>query len=238
MPRHAQPAWSGLPVPALNELEAEPSLHAQVTVTDVMVERGGYLDDPVVLDVQFEVAPDSAVGADGGGDGLPGLVPAAVLPHVVLAGEHQGAGRAYPDAVTAVDTGRIGQADVELGGDAGIKPPAGDRDRERVLGVLTAGLDALVAQDAARVVADIAVVVALHRLGDRLGHGARGRLVLAGTGRVPLPGSVWRGRRAITSRVRAITLHPAAHLRRGKRHVGGRGQELQDHPPARAHPLG
>src|SRR5215471_17838234 len=150
-----------------------------------MVERGGYLDDPVVLDVQFEVAPDPAVGADGGGDGLPGLVPGAVLAHVVLAGEHQGTGGAHPDAVAAVDTRRIGQADVELGGDAGIKPPAGDRDGEGVLRVLAAGLDALVAQDAARVVADIAVVVVLHRLGDRLGCAAVGGVVLAGPGGVP-----------------------------------------------------
>ena len=38
---------SGLSGPLLDELEAEPSVHAQATVADVMVERGGHLDDPV-----------------------------------------------------------------------------------------------------------------------------------------------------------------------------------------------
>src|SRR5690242_9892596 len=57
--------------PALDELEAEPSLHAQVTAADVMVQGGGHLHDPVVLHMQVEVAAHAAVGADGGGDRLP-----------------------------------------------------------------------------------------------------------------------------------------------------------------------
>src|SRR5215469_3892979 len=110
------PVPSGLPGPALDEFEAESSFHAQVTVGDVVVEGGGHFHDAVVLDVQFEVAADAAVGADGGGDGLPGLVPGAGLAHVVFALEHERAGGADPDAVAAVDAGRIGQAHVELGG--------------------------------------------------------------------------------------------------------------------------
>ena len=89
--------------------------------------------------------------------------------------EHQRAGGADPDAVAAVHAGRVGQADVELGGDPGVEAPAGDRDGEGVLGILAAGLHALVAQDAARVVADVAVVVVLDRLGDRLGRGPLSR---------------------------------------------------------------
>src|SRR5215813_11305726 len=216
--RSAEPAFCcwrdlpGLPGPALDELEAEAPLDAQVTVADVMVERRGHLHDPVVLHVQFEVAADAAVGADGGGDRLPGLVPGAVLPHVVLALEHQRAGRAHPDAVAAVDAGRVGQADVELGGDAGVEPPAGHRDREGVLGVLAAGLDALVAEDATRVVADVAAVVDLHRLGDGLGRGVLPRVVLAGPGRVARPGLVRRGRVAVPGGVGGVALHPAAHV--------------------------
>src|SRR5437764_10218936 len=100
---------SAFPGPALDELKAEPSLHAQVTVADVIVQGGGHLHDPVVLHVQVEVAAYAAVGADGGGDRLPRLVPGAGLPHVVLALEHQRPSRAHPDAVTAVDAGRVGQ---------------------------------------------------------------------------------------------------------------------------------
>src|SRR5262249_5002146 len=204
---------SGLPGPALDELEAEPALHAQVAVADVVVERRGHLHDPVVLYVQVQVAADAAVGADGGGDRLSRLVPGAVLPHVVLALEHQRPGRANADGVAAVGGGRVGQADVELGGDAGVEPPAGHRDREGVLGVLAAGLDALVAEDAARVVPDVASVVDLHRLGDGLGGGILARVVLAGPGRVALPGLVRRGRVAVPGPGGAITLHPAAPLR-------------------------
>src|SRR5690242_8597096 len=230
--------FSAFPGPALDELKAEPSLHAQVAAADVMVQGGGHLHDPVVLYVQVEVAAHAAVGADRGGDRLPRLVPGTGLPHVVLAGEHQRAGGAYPDAVAAVDAGRVGQADVELGGDAGVEPPARHRDGERVLGVLAAGLHALVAQDAARVVADVAVVVDLDRLGHRVGRVAGRRVVLARPGGVPLPGRVSRGGRPVPAGVGPVLLDPAADLGRGQRHVGGRGQEFQHHPPAGAHPFG
>src|SRR5712691_11787712 len=157
--------------------------------------------------MQFEVAADAAVGADGSGDGLLRLVPVAGLPQVVL------------------------------GGDAGLESTAGYRDGEGVLGDLAARLHALVAQDAARVVADVTVIVVLHRLRDRLGRGAVGRVVLACPGRVPLPGRMRRGRRAVPAGVSAVLLHPAAHFRRGEGQVDGGRQELQHHPPARAHAL-
>src|SRR5450759_2390748 len=117
--------------------------------------------------MQFEVAADTAIGADGGGDGLLRLVPVAGLPQVVLAGEHERAGGADPDAVAAVHAGRVGQADVELGGDTGLESTAGYRDGEGVLGDLAARLHALVAQDAAREIPDVAVIMVLHRTGDR-----------------------------------------------------------------------
>ena len=73
---------------------------------------------------------------------------------LVLGAEHQRARRADVDAVAAEDAGALGQRDVVLGGDPGVEPAPGDRDRERVLGVHAARLDALVAEDAAPVVAD------------------------------------------------------------------------------------
>src|SRR5262249_41260492 len=191
-----------------------------------MIERRGHLHDAVVLHVQFEVAADPAVGADGRGDGLLRLVPVAGLPHLVLAGEHERAGGADPDAVAAVHAGRVGQADVELGGDAGVDPAACDSDREGVLRVLPAGFDALVAQDAARVVADVAVVVVLDRLGDRVGLGALRRVVLACPGRVTFAGGVRPRRWAVPAGVGAVLLYPAPHLRRANAHVHPRGHAL------------
>ena len=101
--------------------------------------------------------------------------------------EHQRAGRADADAVAAVDAGGIGQRHVPLRGDPGIEAAPGDGDRERVLGVLAARLDALVAEDALRVVADVEVVVDLHRLRDGRGGGlVAGRVVVAGLAVVAL----------------------------------------------------
>src|SRR5258708_12958775 len=97
------------------------------------------------------------------------------------------AGARCGDAVAGVTAGRVGQGDVELGRDAGVESPASYRDGEGILGHLAARLDALVAQDAARVVADVAVVVVLHRLSDRLGPRAIGGVVLAGPGAIPIP---------------------------------------------------
>ena len=75
-----------------------------------------------------------------------------------------------------------------------------------------AGFDALVTEDASRVVADIEVVVDLHRLSDGLGGGVLPRVVLAGPGGVALVGVVRRRWVAVPGRVGAVTLHPAAHV--------------------------
>ena len=152
----------------LDELEAEAALDAEVAVGHRRVERRADLHDRVVLDVELERAADAAVRADRLGHGLGALVPRAGRAHVVLGLEHQRAGRADADAVAAVDAGRVGQRDRLLGRDPGVEAAPGDGDRERVLGVLAAGLDALVAEDALRVVADVEVVVDLDRLVDGL----------------------------------------------------------------------
>ena len=114
------------------------------------------------------------------------LVPCAGLPHVVLRFEHQRARRADADAVPAVDARRVRERDVELGRDVRVESAAGDGDRERVLRVGAARLDALVAEDATRVVAHVEIVVDLHRLGD---------VAVARPGRV-VPGCACRGRGA------------------------------------------
>src|SRR6266567_7032313 len=126
---------------------------------DSVVERGSYLDDPVVLDVQFQVAPHPAVRADGRGHRLRRFVPGAISPHVVLTGGHQRPGRAHADAIPAVHAGGAGQGHVVFGRYPGVEAAARDGDGEGVLRVLAAGLHALVAQDAARVVAHVRVVV-------------------------------------------------------------------------------
>src|SRR5438445_11834079 len=138
---------------------------------DGVIEGRGDFYDGVRLDVELEHAPDAAVRTHRLRHMLLRLVPRTRDPHVVLALEHQGAGRAHPDAVAAVDTRGIRQRRGELCRDVRIEAPAGDADRERVLRVDTARLDALVAEDAARVVAHVQLVVDLHRLGD--GRGPR-----------------------------------------------------------------
>ena len=156
------------------------------------------LDDRVVLDVERQRAADAAVRADRVGHRLGALVPRPGGPHVVLGLEHQRAGRADADAVAAVDARRIGQRDGLLGRDPGVEAAPGDGDRERVLGVLAARLDALVAEDALRVVADVEVVVDLDRLARRSGRGvgAGRRVMVAGLVRVALAGvGGRRGRR-------------------------------------------
>jgi hypothetical protein len=165
----------------------------------------------VVLDVQRERAADAAVRADRVGHWSARLVPRAGGAHVVLALEHQRAGRADADAVAAVDARRVGQRDVELGRDAGVEAAAGDRDRERVLGVLAARLDALVAEDALRVVADVEVVVDLDRLGDGGGRRRRlGRVVVArARARRARPAGGGRGRRAVALGIGVVALDVA-----------------------------
>ena len=108
--------WSGVAA-VLHVLEAEPALDAQVAVGHRVVARAGDLDDGVVLNVQRELATDAAIRTDRVGLCLRRFVPRVVGAHVVLAGEHQCARRADSDAVAAVHTGRVGQGDVELGGD-------------------------------------------------------------------------------------------------------------------------
>src|SRR5260370_25212385 len=118
--------------------------------------------------MQLEHAADPAVSETRLRHRLPRLVPRARLPHVVLALEHERPGRADPDAVPAVDARRVGELHRELSGDVRIEASTGDADRERVLRVDAARLDALVAKDAPRVVAPVKLVASLHGLG----HGA------------------------------------------------------------------
>ena len=112
-------------------------------------------------------AADAAVRADGIGDLLTLRRPLAGLTQCELGLGHQRAGRAHRDAVAAVDARRLGQRHVLLGRDVGVEAAPGDGDGEGELRVGAARLDALVAEHALRIVADVEVVVVL----DRLGHG-------------------------------------------------------------------
>src|SRR6185503_10699664 len=183
--------------PVLDVLEPEPALDAQVAVRDPVVERRGHLHDRVVLNVQLQAAPDAAVGADRLGHRLGGLVPAAGLAQVVLALEHERAGRADGDAVAAVDAGGVRQRGCELRRDAGVEAAPGDGDCEGVLPVGPAALDALVAEDALRVVADVALVVDLDRLRHRRRGLAVAGVVMAGLRPVAGARGCGRGGRAV-----------------------------------------
>ena len=150
----------------VRELEAEAALDAEMALGHRRVEGRRDLHDRVVLDVEVEDAAHAAVGADGLGHRLGRLVPGPGGAHVVLGLEHEGPRGTDADAVAAVDAGGVGQGRRPLGRDPGVEAAPRDGDGEGVLGVLAAGLDALVAEDALGVVADVEVVVDLHRLGD------------------------------------------------------------------------
>src|SRR5206468_8398876 len=186
--------------------------------------------DAVVLDVERERAAHAAVGADRVGRALLGLVPRARRAHVVLALEHEGAGRADADAVAAVDAGRVGQRHVGLGGDARVETAAGHGDRERVLGVDAARLHALVAEHALRVVAHVEIVVDLHRLRDGLRALAHGRLVMSGLAPVALTGGSGRGRPAVPLRTGAIARHHVVEAW-SRREIARGSQALEQHAP-------
>ena len=78
---------------------------------------------PAVLLVDGEVAADSAVGADGVGPGLAAFVPGPGPAHVIFGLEHQGACGTDADAVTAIDTSRVGQWYFKFCGNVGGEAP-------------------------------------------------------------------------------------------------------------------
>ena len=194
----------------LHELEAEAALDAEVAARDRMVERRRDLDDLVVLLVQDQVAADAAVRADRLRLRLALLVPGALLAPVELALEHERAGRAHRDAVAAVHARRVGQRVGELGRDPGVEAAAGDGDGERVLPVGAAALDALVTEDALRVVAHVELVVDLRRLVDGGGVLPVRRLVVPGAQPVALARLERRRGRPVALRDRRRTPRSSA----------------------------
>src|SRR5277367_6722017 len=135
-------------------------------MSHAVVKRRRHAYDLAVLLVHRKIAAHAAVRTNRVRLSLTVFVPGAGLPHVIFAFEHQRAGGADADAVAAVDTSRVGQGNVELGGDVGGKAAAGHRDGESILRVHAAGLHALVAENALRVIADVKIVVNFDRLGD------------------------------------------------------------------------
>ena len=148
----------------LHELPAETPFDAKIAVSHAVVERRSHAHDLAVLLVHGEVAAHAAVRADSVGLGLPAFVPCARLAHIIFALEHQRAGGTDADTVAAIDAGRIGQRNIELGGDMRGEAAAGDGDRESVLRVHSAGFHALVTKNALGVIADVKIVIDLDRL--------------------------------------------------------------------------
>src|SRR5450755_235038 len=185
-------------------LEAEPALDAEIAPRDVVVIGRADLDDLVVLNVQGEIAANSAVGADRVGLGLAGLVPGPSLPQLVLRAEHEGAGGAHRDAVPAVHAGGLGQRVRVFGRDAGVETAPRDRDRKRVLELLAACVDALVAEDAFGVIAYVEIVVDLRRRVHGGGALTVGTLVVAGALAVAL--GIRGRRRSVALRISPVAV--------------------------------
>src|SRR4029077_7858708 len=94
-----------------------------------------------------------------------------------------------------------------LGRDPGVEPAPRHGDRERVLGIDATRLDALVAEDAAGIVADVELVVDLDRLADgRRGRLAVGRMVVARLVGVALAGRRRGSRGTEPARIGVVTL--------------------------------
>src|ERR1019366_8828877 len=121
--------------------------------------------------------------------------------------------------------------DVELGGDARVEAATRNRDGERVLGVRTAGFDALVAEDALAVVAHVEIVVDLDGLSDRGRGVGPGRVVMPrvrrfahalgrgrwGGGRPPFPASAGREHAGTSTRAPASSTTQTRHTFTGVR---------------------
>ena len=126
---------------------------------------------------------------------------------------------------------------------AGVEPAAGDGDRERVLGVHAARLDALVAEDAARVVPDEERRCPPSPAGRRSRPRTRparggGRRRAASRSPAAAGGAGGPNRDGI----RAVPRHvpgdgPVRQRRAREVHVHGRAQQLQDELPRVADPL-
>ena len=114
-----------------------------------------------------EVAADAAVRADGVDLRLLRLVPRAGLraarTRSSTSARRSGRRRCSCRSRRTPTPGSVTSNSVEM---CALEAAAGDGDRERVLVVDAAGLDALVTEDALRVVAHVEVVVDLHRLRD------------------------------------------------------------------------
>src|SRR5579884_2821612 len=146
-------------IPVLHVDAAEASFNAQMPLRNVVFDWRSHFDDAIVLHVQRQRASDAAVRTHRIGLRLLLFAPRSVAPHLVFRAEHQRAGRADADAVSAIDTCRIGQRRVELGRNRRIKTAARDRNGERVLRLRTARFDAFVAKNAFCVVAYVQLIV-------------------------------------------------------------------------------
>src|SRR6185312_3557423 len=92
-----------------------------------------------------------------------------------------------------------------------------------------ARLDALVAEDALRVVTDVELVVHLDGLVDRLGRPAVRLVVVTGVARVALARRGWLARGSVPLGVGAVVGLPALDVGTGESDVDAGAQELEHH---------
>ena len=202
---------------------------------DRHVERRCHLHDLIVLDVQRQRTADATVGANRVRHRLATLIPRSRFAAIVLRAEHQGTGRAHGDAIPAVHARRARKRYGELRRDARIEAAPGDGDRVRVLIVDAARLDALVAQNAFPVVADVQLVIDFDRLVDRRREVGVRWFMVTGVRGIPHPRGSRRCRRPIPLGMTLIAGDPLRRVR-CRREVHGGREELEDHFPAMPHP--
>ncbi len=93
---------------SVGELVDKAAFQIEFSVSDVIVERRGDFDGPVILNVKVEVAEDDAVRTDYAGDELARFVPAVLVAQAVeCAHESQGKCRKFCPTLFSVDAGRL-----------------------------------------------------------------------------------------------------------------------------------
>ncbi len=210
----------------MHEVGPEPPLDAQPAVVRCRVERRIDAKDAVVLDVEIDLAPDAAVGTGGTHDSIRfhlinlwRLIAEFVLRRSSFVIRYsplnlalQRARGTDADAIPAEDARGVGHRRLERGGHVAADAASAPGEREGMLHILGADLDAAPAHDALRVVPDVERVVVFER---DLAADAAGKAIDSGT----------------------VTFDVVQDLRRLSQ-VDRGGEQLQDHAPGRVDAVG
>ena len=137
------------------------------------------------------------------------------LTHLVLTTEHQSPSGTDANTIATIHTGGIRQRCRKLGRDARVKATPSHRNSKSILRIGPAGFHAFITEDAAGIVANVQVIINLHRLCDGGRSRSIWRMMMAGMAMISL--SACGSRRAKPLRMGTVPLHVVFHRRRNRR---------------------